>query len=99
MRGLVPIFENTGNYYYETFDISIESSVVRFVANAIENFESIDVLVNCAGAITAKANVADIKTADLEWMIKINMIAPFIFMQEVFKRVQDVQFISVLSRM
>ncbi|MCE4566603.1 SDR family NAD(P)-dependent oxidoreductase [Maribellus sp. CM-23] len=86
--------------YFEAFDISNESKIISFVASVYEKLGTIDILVNCAGANTAKANVADIQTSDLEWMIKVNMVAPFIFMKEVYQRVQNQEsalFINILS--
>lgn len=88
------------NYYYETFDISNEDDIINFVKNASNYLGQFDILVNCAGVNSAKALVSDIKTADIEWMVKINMIAPFIFMREVYKSMQIEKpglFINVLS--
>ena len=84
----------------QVFDISDENEIIRFVSDASMKIGLPDILINCAGANTARANVADIKTSDLEWMLKINMIAPFIFMRETYKQIAGKKaglFINILS--
>jgi len=88
------------NYYYETFDISNEKSIISFVESAAKNIGSIDILINCAGVNSSRAPVSEIKTTDLEWMLKVNLIAPFIFMREVYKNLKFLNgglFINILS--
>ncbi|WP_242156260.1 SDR family oxidoreductase [Aestuariivivens sediminis] len=87
-------------YFYKVFDISMEQDIVRFVEQAAERLGEPDILVNCAGLNSAKDLVSDIKTSDLEWMLTINLVAPFIFMREVFKNMAPAKpgvFINVLS--
>jgi len=89
-----------GKCYYETFDISEEKSIVSFVKNASINLGKIDILVSCAGANTARDLVPEIKTSDLEWMLKVNLVAPFVFMREAYKTMSNKDsgiFINVLS--
>jgi len=73
------------NCYHELFDVTNENDIKMFVKNVINNFGGIDILVNCAGANTAKSYLKDIKTSDLEYMLKLNTIAPFVFMREVYE--------------
>ena len=88
------------NFYYDTFDISNEDDIIRFVKNAFNSLGQFDILVNCAGVNSARASVSDIKTVDLEWMLRINLVAPFVFVREVYNSMRNKQkglFINVLS--
>lgn len=73
----------TTNVYAKAFDITDETGSVDFVKQAIKQFGTIDVLINCAGANTARGRIEDLKTTDFEYMLKLNAVAPFIFMREV----------------
>ena len=75
--------------YTAFFDITNESLTMAFIADAINHFGKIDILINNAGANTAKNNIVDIQTADYEYMIKLNQVAPFVVMREVFKDMQQ----------
>jgi len=83
-----------------TFDITDEALTIEFINDVIAHFGQIDILINNAGANTAKGNVADIKTSDYEYMIRLNQIAPFVVMREVFKNMQtrqDGRIVNILS--
>lgn len=73
-----------GNSYHETFDIINSNDIVQFVRKSISKIGQIDILVNCAGANSARSPVPQIEVSDLEWMLKVNLIAPFVFMKEVY---------------
>lgn len=88
------------NFYYKVFDITNEDEVIAFVGEATANLGTFDVLVNCAGANTVRSLVSNIKTNDLEYMLRINTIAPFVFIREVYKSMEIVKkgmIINVLS--
>ena len=88
------------NLFFDTFDVSIEDDIVDFVDRATHTWGEFDVLINCAGLNSSRDSVANLKTSDLEWMLKINLVAPFIFMREVYKRMRVANpglFINVLS--
>jgi len=88
------------NYFYKAFDITNENDIITFVKEGTINLGTFDVLVNCAGANTARSLVSNIKTTDLEYMLRINTIAPFVFMREVSKSMEIVKagtIINVLS--
>lgn len=70
--------------YHDSFDATDFAHVKQFVANAHATLGSIDVLVNCAGANTARSTVADLAIADLQHLITLNTVSPFVFMQEVY---------------
>jgi len=86
--------------YAKTFDITQEDQTIAFIHAGIQHFGKIDILINNAGANTAKAKVEDIKTSDYEYMIRLNQIAPFIVMREVFKDMRQRQqgrIVNILS--
>lgn len=100
MKELLLELNAANNCYHEVFDITNEAAIIGFVNNAKKTLGNFDVLVNCAGANPVKALVADMKTCDLDYMLKVNTIAPFIFMREVYKCMQTNSlglFINVLS--
>lgn len=70
--------------YHESFDATDFDHVKQFVANAHAALGGIDVLVNCAGANTARSTVADLAITDLQNHITLNTVSPFVFMQEVY---------------
>lgn len=97
---ILEIKNKRSNYFYKTFDVSKEGAIVNFVEEAHDKLGEIDILVNCAGVNSSKDLVSNIKSYDLEWMLKINLVAPFIFMREVYKRMSidsPGMFINVLS--
>lgn len=71
--------------FSRTFCLSSEEEIVRFVSDAESSLGPISVLVNCAGLNSARAEVAEMSIADLDWMLKINLLAPAIFMRECFR--------------
>lgn len=90
----------TGIIHAKAFDIIAENEIINFVREAREKLGGIDVLINCAGLNPAKNRVEDIKTQDLEYMIKVNFIAPFIFIKEIIKDMRERQsglVINILS--
>lgn len=94
------IDSNKQQYYFDTFDISNEEKIIDFVYDSSNKFGELNVLVNCAGVNSSRAPISELKTDDLEWMLKINFIAPFIFMREVYNKMSlDTPgiFINVLS--
>ena len=70
--------------YHESFDATDFAHVKQFIANAHAALGGIDVLVNCAGANTARSTVADLAITDLQNHITLNTVSPFVFMQEVY---------------
>ncbi len=91
---------NKEKYYYETFDVSDENSIICFVNNAVRSLGKFDILVNCAGVNSARSAVSEMKTSDLEYMLRINLISPFVFLREVYNSSIEHNtglFINVLS--
>ena len=81
----------TGILYAKAFDVIVEKEIKKFVGEAKEKLGGIDILINCAGLNPAKNRVEDIKTEDLEYMIKVNFVAPFIFIKEIIKDMRERQ--------
>jgi len=82
------IEETKGHIHYKAFDISNENEIILFVKEATNKIGTFDVLINCAGANTMRSLVSKIETNDLMYMLKINTIAPFIFMREVYRSME-----------
>ena len=70
------------------FCVSSEEAIVGFVREVEEVVGPIDVLINCAGSNSARSKVVDLKMADLDWALAVNLRAPAVFMREVFQRMQ-----------
>jgi NADP-dependent 3-hydroxy acid dehydrogenase YdfG len=91
----------SGNYYYQSFDATQYQHISDFINKSISKLGDIEFLVNCAGANLSRDKVADIVIDDLQNMININMISPFVFMKEVYQQSmlknEQGQIINVLS--
>lgn len=87
--------------YYQTFDATDYQMVTDFIANSIINIGDIDVLINCAGANSSRDKVSDISIDEIQNMLNINMLSPFVFMKEVYQKSmlnkQQGKIINVLS--
>lgn len=77
--------EEKNNILHDTFEITQQDKIISFVNNVEQKFGSVDVLINCAGANSARALVEDIKIEDIDSMLKVNMMAPLMFIQECYK--------------
>lgn len=77
------------NIFFDTFDITEEEKSISFIKNTAVKFGTVDVLINCAGANTARGSVAEMNIEDLEAMIKLNTIAPLVFIKECYKYMKE----------
>lgn len=77
------------NIYNDIFEITEEDKIITFVQSTANKFGTIDVLINCAGANTARALVEEIKIEDMDWMLKVNMMAPLMFIKEAYKYMKE----------
>lgn len=92
MRDVVASIENTqAKTYHQAFDISDYAAISDFVTKAINHLGHIDILINCAGVNSSRTNVNDIDINDLEWMLKVNMLAPSVFMQAAYNKSMKAQ--------
>jgi NADP-dependent 3-hydroxy acid dehydrogenase YdfG len=71
---------------YKAFDIVNENEILTFIEESSAAIGEIDILINCAGVNSERANVESISTQKLRHMIDINMIAPFIFIREIYNQ-------------
>jgi len=70
--------------FAQAFDATDEGAVAGFVQEAVVRLGSPDVLVNCAGANSARSPVAEIDERDLEAMMRLNCYAPLFFMKAAY---------------
>lgn len=80
--------EEKNNIYYDTFEITEENKIISFVKNVEEKLGTVDALINCAGANTARSAVEDIKIEDIDFMFKLNTLAPLTFIKECYKHMK-----------
>lgn len=73
-----------GRLLSRAFDVTDSAAVASFVAAAEARFGALDVLVNCAGANSARGPVAGIAEADLDSMMRLNCYAPLAFMRAAY---------------
>lgn len=74
----------SSNVYYECFDITDDEKRHIFCEHVKEKFDSIDVLVNNAGANVKKDKVTDIKLQDLRYMFELNCVSALGMIQEIY---------------
>ena len=70
--------------YAECFDITDGDSRRAFCEHVKQEFDTVDVLVNSAGANTKKDKVTDINLDDLRYMFELNCVSPVGMIQEVY---------------
>lgn len=70
-----------GKIHAETFDATDASRVGVFVERSLAALGRIDVLINCAGANSARGPVASLATGKLEAMMALNCYSPLFFIQ------------------
>lgn len=70
--------------YQECFDITNDEMRHTFCQHVKAKFETVDVLVNNAGANTKKDKVADIDLADLRYMFELNCVSAVGMIQEFY---------------
>lgn len=86
--------------YWECFDITDDNKRKEFCQHVIEKFETIDVVVNNAGANTKKDRVVDINLNDLRYMFELNCVSALGMIQECYPVMAKKQFglfVNVLS--
>lgn len=90
LQGVVSELESAGRppALSRPFCLSSEEAILQFVADTQALLGPVDILINCAGANTSRAPVAELETADLDWMMAVNFRAAFLFLREVFRQMQ-----------
>ncbi|MBR5317580.1 MAG: SDR family NAD(P)-dependent oxidoreductase [Lachnospiraceae bacterium] len=88
------------NVYSECFDITDDEKRKTFCRNVKEKFDTVDVLVNNAGANTKKDKVVDINLEDLRYMFELNCVSAVGMIQEFYPLMAEKQqglFVNILS--
>ena len=88
------------NVYTECFDITDEEKRHAFCEHVKEQFCTVDVLVNNAGANTKKDKVVEINLSDLRYMFELNCVSALGMIQEVYPVMAEKQsglFVNILS--
>ena len=70
--------------YAECFDITDTEKRHSFCERVKEEFDTVDVLVNNAGANTKKDRIADINLEDLRYMFELNCVSAVGMIQEIY---------------
>lgn len=65
--------------------------ISRFVEKSISQLGDIDILINCAGVNSSRDAIKDLDINDMGWMLKVNMLAPFVFMQDTYNKSMKAQ--------
>ena len=86
--------------YAESFDITDDAKRHAFCERVKAQFETIDIVINNAGANTKKEKIADLNLQDLRYMFELNCVSGISLIQEfypVMKKQQKGLFVNVLS--
>lgn len=86
--------------YAECFDITDGEKRHSFCARVKTEFDTVDVLVNNAGANTKKDKIVDINLADLRYMFELNCVSAVGMIQEVYPLMAERKgglFVNILS--
>lgn len=80
------LLQELGNchVYAECFDITDGAKRHSFCKNVKKEFDTVDVLVNNAGANTKKDKITDINLDDLRYMFELNCVSGVGMIQEVY---------------
>ena len=88
------------HFYTECFDITDGEKRHSFCEHVYQEFGTVDVLVNNAGANTKKDKIADINLNDLRYMFELNCVSSLGMIQEVYPLMAERKrglFVNILS--
>ena len=86
--------------YAECFDITDGEKRHAFCQHVKQEFGTVDVLVNSAGANTKKHKVTDINLDDLRYMFELNCVSPVGMIQDVYPLMAEKKqglFVNILT--
>ena len=86
--------------YAECFDITDGEKRHSFCQHVIQEFGTVDVLVNNAGANTKKDKITDINLDDLRYMFELNCVSSLGMIQEIYPIMAERKsglFVNILS--
>ena len=99
MKQLIRELSNC-HVYSACFDITDAKKRHAFCQHVAQEFGSVDVLVNSAGANTKKDKIADINLDDLRYMFELNCVSAVGMIQEVYPMMAERKrglFVNILS--
>ena len=88
------------HFYTECFDITDGEKRHSFCQHVKQEFSTVDVLVNNAGANTKKDKITDINLNDLRYMFELNCVSSLGMIQEVYPLMAERKrglFVNILS--
>ena len=88
------------HFYTECFDITDGEKRHSFCEHVYQEFGTVDVLVNNAGANTKKDKITDINLDDLRYMFELNCVSSLGMIQEVYPLMAERKsglFVNILS--
>lgn len=88
------------HYYTECFDITDGEKRHSFCQHVKQEFGTVDVLVNNAGANTKKDKITDINLDDLRYMFELNCVSSLGMIQEIYPLMAEQKsglFVNILS--
>ena len=88
------------HFYTECFDITDGEERHSFCEHVYQEFGTVDVLVNNAGANTKKDKITDINMDDLRYMFELNCVSSLGMIQEVYPLMAERKsglFVNILS--
>ena len=88
------------HFYTECFDITDGEKRHSFCEHVYQEFGTVDVLVNNAGANTKKDKITDINLNDLRYMFELNCVSSLGMIQEVYPLMAERKrglFVNILS--
>ena len=83
MKQLIQELDGT-RIYAECFDITDDEKRHNFCEHVKKEFDTVDVLVNNAGANTKKDKIADIHLDDLRYMFELNCVSAVGMIREIY---------------
>ena len=89
-----------GHVYSECFDITDGEKRHSFCEHVKQEFGTVDVLVNSAGANTRKDKITDINLDDLRYMFELNCVSSLGMIQEIYPLMTERKrglFVNILS--
>ena len=89
-----------GHVYSECFDITDGEKRHSFCEHVKQEFGTVDVLVNSAGANTRKDKITDINLDDLRYMFELNCVSSLGMIQEIYPLMAERKsglFVNILS--
>ena len=88
------------HFYTECFDITDGEKRHSFCEHVYQEFGTVDVLVNNAGANTKKDKITDINLDDLRYMFELNCVSSLGMIQEIYPLMAERKsglFVNILS--